>query len=566
MLPKLTVTSHAYPLSRAMLHIEVTMTSDFEYNEAIHGGQMLFWLIVEDGDGDKILYQEPVLVRPSAKKAWTSTVNFMVRLFEPMSPQYFVKVVSDRWLQSVSIVPISFKHMILPEKSYPPTEVLDLRLLPISHVKSSLSSTFFGHFQYFNAIQTQTYFSLFENDANTILCAPHGSGKTVCAELALLRQLEQSPEKKIVYLAPRSELCELIYKKWKTLLTQQMDVEITLATGDSVQELSLLKQSNIIISTPEIWDQITRKWKQRKYLHDIGLYIFDDIHSIGFTQGSTYEIVISRTRFISAQTGNSTRMVALSHSIANATDLGEWLGVSKNMIFNFPSDARPSLVDFSFRAFDHYDFDQRFAAMLKPAYDFFAKRPSNSSKIIFVSNRKSAQIAAIDFLAFASKDRRVFGNSEKLASADIPKNLDPAIRDMISTGVVYLHEGLADRDLQCIEYLAELGVIEVIISPYQMSYALLSTYPTAAILDIVSYDGQSQSFVDLSIIDIWQMVGKVACQSSDLVSRCVIFSHSSKQARLNWLLHEPVPIESSLNIELHDHLIGEIVNKMLLII
>lgn len=47
---------------------------------------------------------------------------------EPVPPQYFVRVVSDRWLGAETVLPISFRHLILPEKFPPRTELLDLQV------------------------------------------------------------------------------------------------------------------------------------------------------------------------------------------------------------------------------------------------------------------------------------------------------------------------------------------------------------------------------------------------------------------------------------------------------
>ena len=43
-----------------------------------------------------------------------------------MPPQYFVKVVSDRWLHAETSLPISFKHLLLPEKFTAPTQLQDM--------------------------------------------------------------------------------------------------------------------------------------------------------------------------------------------------------------------------------------------------------------------------------------------------------------------------------------------------------------------------------------------------------------------------------------------------------
>lgn len=46
-------------------------------------------------------------------------------------------------------------------------------------------------------------------------------------------------------------------------------------------------------------------------------------------------------RYISAQTGVGVRFVGLSTALANAEDLGAWLGVPKSGLFNFKPSVRP---------------------------------------------------------------------------------------------------------------------------------------------------------------------------------------------------------------------------------
>ena len=48
-----------------------------------------------------------------------------------------LQVVSDKWLQCETVLPVSFRHLILPEKYPPPTELLDLQPLPVSALRSA---------------------------------------------------------------------------------------------------------------------------------------------------------------------------------------------------------------------------------------------------------------------------------------------------------------------------------------------------------------------------------------------------------------------------------------------
>lgn len=57
------------------------------------------------------------------------------------------------------------------------------------------------------------------------------------------------------------------------------------------------------------------------------------------------QVVVSRMRTISSQAGDSPiRIVGLCTSLANAKDLGEWIGAGPHGLYNFPpGTARPSL-------------------------------------------------------------------------------------------------------------------------------------------------------------------------------------------------------------------------------
>ena len=83
------------------------------------------------------------------------------------------------------------------------------------------------------------------------------------------------------------------------------------------------------------WDILSRRWRQRKNVQNIGLLIADEVQQVGGEVGPTYEVIISRTRYVSAQTEVKTRIVACGVSLADARDLGEWIGASSHTIFNF---------------------------------------------------------------------------------------------------------------------------------------------------------------------------------------------------------------------------------------
>ena len=48
----------------------------------------------------------------------------------------------------------------------------------------------------------QAFHTLYHTDENALLGAPTGSGKTISAELAMLRVFRNTPGGKVVYIAP----------------------------------------------------------------------------------------------------------------------------------------------------------------------------------------------------------------------------------------------------------------------------------------------------------------------------------------------------------------------------
>ncbi|KAF8415526.1 Sec63 Brl domain-containing protein [Boletus edulis BED1] len=103
---------------------------DFRWDEKIHGGAETFFILVEDVDGEIILFHDTFVLRQRYAED-EHNVTITVPMFEPVPPNYYISVVSDRWLHAETRLPISFKHLILPEKFPPPTPLLELQPLPL---------------------------------------------------------------------------------------------------------------------------------------------------------------------------------------------------------------------------------------------------------------------------------------------------------------------------------------------------------------------------------------------------------------------------------------------------
>ncbi|KAL7257965.1 hypothetical protein ACSBR1_004148 [Camellia fascicularis] len=563
--PKLNLAAHVQPITRTVLRVELTITPDFQWEDKVHGFVEPFWVVVEDNDGEYILHHEYFLL----KKQYVDedhTLNFTVPIYEPLPPQYFIRVVSDRWLGSQSVLPVSFRHLILPEKYPPPTELLDLQPLPVTALRNPSYEALFQEFKHFNPVQTQVFTVLYNTDDNVLVAAPTGSGKTICAEFAILRNHQKGSESimRTVYIAPIEALAKERYSDWKRKFGEGLGIRVVELTGEMATDLKLLEKGQLIVSTPEKWDALSRRWKQRKHVQQISLFIIDELHLIGGQGGPVLEVIVSRMRYIASQVENKIRIVALSTSLANAKDLGEWIGATSHGLFNFPPGVRPVPLEIHIQGIDIANFEARMQAMTKPTYTAIVQHAKiGKPAIVFVPTRKHARLTAVDLMTYSSVD-----NGEKpmflLQSAEklepfISRIKEPMLRETLQYGVGYLHEGLTSTDQDIVKTLFETGWIQVCVMSSSMCWGVPLSAHLVVVMGTQYYDGRENAHTDYPVTDLLQMMGHASRPLVDNSGKCVILCHAPRKEYYKKFLYEAFPVESHLHHFLHDNLNAEIV-------
>lgn len=196
-------------------------------------------------------------------------------------------------------------------------------LVSVKDLPESFRSLF--RFPLFNVIQSKCFHAVYNTSDNLVLSAPTGSGKTVVMELAICRLLNTLKDErfKVVYQAPTKALCAERFRDWTHKLSA-LDLKCAECTGDTdYTQLRSVQNSQIIITTPEKWDSMTRKWKDHMRLMQlVKLFLIDEVHILKETRGATLEAVVSRMKNI----GSNVRFVALSATVPNSEDIATWLG------------------------------------------------------------------------------------------------------------------------------------------------------------------------------------------------------------------------------------------------
>lgn len=403
--PTLGIAAKLHPITRTVLRIQLDLTPEFSWRDQAHGAALRWLVWVEDSNSEHIYHSEMWTLTKKMWKEGTQRLAFTVPIFEPLPPQYYIRVASDSWLGSEGTLAVSFKGLILPERHPPHTELLDLDPLPLSALGNPRYEAMY-RFSHFNPIQTQAFHTLYHTDENVLLGAPTGSGKTISAELTILRLLAAHPGSKTVYIAPLKALVRERIKDWGAGFCKTLGLRLVELTGDFTPDLKALLSADIIVVTPEKWDGISRSWKGRAYVRKVGLLIMDEIHLLGADRGPILEVIVSRMRNVAVQTGTSIRFVGLSTALANAADLADWLGVGPKGLFNFKPSVRPVPLECHIQGYPGKFYCPRMATMNKPAYAAIQTHSPTKPVLIFVSSRRQTRLTALDVIAYAAADER----------------------------------------------------------------------------------------------------------------------------------------------------------------
>lgn len=117
-----------------------------------------------------------------------------------------------------------------------------------------------------NRIQSVVYPVAYHTNENMLVCAPTGAGKTNVAMLAMVHTIRAHLENgvinrdqfKIVYIAPMKALAaEMVDNFGKRL--KSLNILVRELTGDMQLTKTEMTQTQVLVTTPEKWDVVTRK-------------------------------------------------------------------------------------------------------------------------------------------------------------------------------------------------------------------------------------------------------------------------------------------------------------------
>ncbi|KAL7272695.1 ATP-dependent DNA helicase MER3 [Rhizina undulata] len=442
--------------------------------------------------------------------------------------------------------------------SHAPPVVRGITLVSVNELPDRFRSVF--PFPLFNAVQSRSFPWVYGSKDNVVLSSPTGSGKTAILELAicaLVKELDKG-NYKVIYQAPTKALCAERKRDWEKKFST-LGLVCTEMTGDTDHaQLRGVKNGDIIITTPEKWDSMTRRWQDhRKLLELVRLFMIDEVHILKETRGATLEAVVSRMKTI----GSDVRFIALSATVPNASDIASWLGRNAHTPDEpaheerFGEEFRPvQLQKFVYgyqAAMNDFMFDK---TLDKNVLEIIRKHSSGKPIMIFCMTRSicvsTSKLLAERWRGSTVKDRYWGGPNISFSFKD--KDL----QNTATCGVAFHHAGLDTTDRNLVERLFMEGHIQIICCTSTLAVGVNLPTHLVIIKNTATWaDGNTKEYVDLEIM---QMLGRAGRPQFDDTGVAVIMTKKENKIRYEKMVSGTELLESCLHANLIEHLNAEI--------
>ncbi|GMF00972.1 unnamed protein product [[Candida] boidinii] len=348
---------------------------------------------------------------------------------------------------------------------------------------------------------------------------------------------------------------------WRSRISKNTKHKVVEMTGDSLPDAREVRDADIIITTPEKFDGISRNWQSRKFVQDISLVIMDEIHLLASDRGPILEIIVSRMNYISSYTKKPIRLLGLSTAVSNAIDMAGWLGV-KEGLFNFPPSVRPVPLQMYIDGFqDNLAFCPLMKTMNKPAFMAIKQHSPNKPVLIFVASRRQTRLTALDLIHLCGSEddpRRFLKMSEDELQDVLPKVKDDTLKLSLQFGIGLHHAGLVESDRQISHKLYESGKIQILVATSTLAWGVNLPAYLVIIKGTQFFDAKIEAYRDMDLTDILQMMGRAGRPAFDTSGVAIVYTKESKKMFYKHFLNVGFPVESSLHKVLDNHIGAEI--------
>jgi len=512
-------------------------------------------------------------------------------------------------------------------------------LVPVSALPPWARPAFAGMAS-LNRIQSRIFPAAFKSNVNLLVCAPTGAGKTNIAMLAVLRECGSHLEEvkasgsggdfrrgggdgsrgcgggnsnnsarnhppqpsfppsfrvrksdvKVVYVAPMKALAAEVTAAFSRRLAP-LGLSVRELTGDTQLSRREMEETNMIVTTPEKWDVVTRKGGEGAGASSSGgsaasavrLLIIDEVHLLNDERGAVIETLVARTHRAVEAAQVVIRVVRLSATLPNHRDVAAFLGAPAGSgVFHFDARYRPVPLDMTFVGISTKNVQQQRQQMDAVAYERVSQALKDGHQaMVFVHSRKDTGKTARALLSAARAKgeaalfdgatlaaRRLPDGSAappelnpraSLAARDLSRSRDRELQEVAGAGVGLHHAGMLRADRSLVERLFAEGSVKVLCCTATLAWGVNLPAHCVVIKGTQLYDPQAGGFTSLGLLDVQQIFGRAGRPQFDTSGDAAIITTSEELPHFLSMLTHQAPIESRFVAGLVDNLNAEVV-------
>lgn len=317
-------------------------------------------------------------------------------------------------------------------------------------------------------------------------------------------------------------------------------------TSDNPVSPWKLKRANIVITTGEKWDVISRRQEDAdvKLVKSVGLLLVDEVHMLNQVgRGAVLEGLMSRMIVRSQEAQSEVenplwrrpiaglRILGLSATAPNAADVAEWLHAD---VFSFQNNLRP--VPIEYKCYPYFSSGNSFVfenSLNNRLLELIRQHGAGRPTLIFVSTRKATYLAAqcildqvqkLGLLTDLVSDQ---GQQARLVAA-LNNLSDPhsQMANLLRCGLGVHHGGLSPTERHTIEALFTNGDLKVVCATSTLGQGVNLPAHMVIIRGTSHWNGKEN--VELDSSTIMQMIGRAGRPQYD---KEVSHTNSTAQAR-----------------------------------
>ncbi|XP_060705593.1 activating signal cointegrator 1 complex subunit 3 isoform X3 [Hemiscyllium ocellatum] len=465
-----------------------------------------------------------------------------------------------------------YEQVVIPATQSMPIGIQE-KLIDIKNL-DEIGQLVFKGMKQLNRIQSLVFETAYNTNENMLICAPTGAGKTNIAMLTVLHEIRQhiqqgmirKDEFKIVYVAPMKALAAEMTNYFSKRL-EPLGILVKELTGDMQLTKGEILRTQMLVTTPEKWDVVTRKSVGDVALSQIvRLLILDEVHLLHEDRGPVLESLVARTLRQVESTQSMIRILGLSATLPNYLDVATFLHVNPYIgLFFFDGRFRPVPLKQTFIGVKASNKMQQLHDMEEVCYEKVLMQLKEGHQVmVFVHARNSTVRTAMvlqemaknqgDTMYFLPNQSADYGLAEK----QIQKSRNKQLRELFPDGFGIHHAGMLRQDRTLVENCFSRGHMKVLVCTATLAWGVNLPAHAVVIKGTQIYDAKRGSFVDLGILDVMQIFGRAGRPQFDKFGEGTIITSHDKLNHYLTLLTQQNPIESQFLARLADNLNAEI--------